>query len=159
MIEKWRDTAFGSDFGGDFLDLIERISDDKLSMDLIYKNTDVKKYLDNPNLLQERTDNNVKFTNTEYEQYIHFEDLIIGLSVIIVEAELNNEIDLTKAYGSKTVTFTFQKNEVKPICSALQVIYNNPDDYVLFEMCMEEERKETLNDIKEIVVAFEKIVN
>lgn len=159
MIEKWKDTAFGSDFGGDFLELVENIANDTLTIDLIYENTDLKKYIDNPSLLEERTDNNVKFINSKFEQYIHFEDIIIGLSVIIVEAQLHQKADLTKAYGSKILKFEFKKNEVKPIYAALQSIYNNPDKYVLFEMCIEEERKETLKDIKEILTAFEKMVN
>ena len=45
MIEKWKDTAFGSDFGGDFLELVESITDKDLSVDLIYRNTDLKKYI------------------------------------------------------------------------------------------------------------------
>ncbi|WP_299435636.1 imm68 putative immunity domain-containing protein [uncultured Aquimarina sp.] len=159
MIENWKDTAFGSDFGGDFLELVENITSDTLTMNLIYTNTDVKKYIDNPDLLKERTDNNVQFTNSKFEQYIHFEDLIIALSVMIVEAELNGEIDLTKAYGNKVLKFQAEKEEIKSIHSALQTIYNSPDSYVMFEMCMEEEREETLTDIKNILAAFEKIMN
>lgn len=159
MIEKWKDTAFGSDFGGDFLELVEQISkDDILTLDLIYKNTDLKKYIDTPSLLEDRTDNNVMFTNSKYEQYVHFEDLIIGLSAIIIEAKSNGLVDLTKAYGTTTIQTQFKIEEVKPIYTALQTIYNNPNTYVLFEMCLEEERKETLKDIMEMLTAFEKIV-
>ncbi|MFD2562884.1 imm68 putative immunity domain-containing protein [Aquimarina rubra] len=159
MIENWKDTAFGSDFGGDFLELVENITDDTLTMDLIYTNIDVKKYIDNPDVLKERTDNNVQFTNSKFEQYIHFEDLIIALSAIIVEAQLNGQVDLTKAFGNKVLKFQAEKEEIIPIYNALQTIYNTPDNYVLFEMCMQEEREETLNDIKNILTAFEKIVS
>lgn len=159
MIEHWKDTAFGSDFGGDFLELIESISSDILTMDLIYKHTDVKKYLDSPSLLEQRTDNNVQFINSKFEQYIHFEDLIIALSAILVEAELHGLVDLTKAYGNKTIKFEVEKEEIKPIYKALQAIYNAPEKYVMFEMCMSEEREETLNDIKNIATHFAKIVS
>jgi len=159
MIEHWKDTAFGSDFGGDFLELVENITIDTLTMDLIYTNTDVKKYIDDPAILKERTDNNIQFTNSKFEQYIHFEDLIIALSVMIIEAKLNGEIDLTKAYGNKTLKFEGKKEEIKPIYNALQTIYNSPDSYVMFEMCMKEEREETLADIKNILATFEKTMN
>jgi len=159
MIENWKDTAFGSDFGGDFLELVENITSDTLTMNLIYTNTDVKKYIDNPDVLKERTDNNVQFTNSKFEQYIHFEDLIIALSAIIVEAQINGQVDLTKAYGNKVLKFQAKKEELMPIYNALQTIYNSPDSYVMFEMCMEEEREETLTDIKNILTAFEKTIN
>ena len=156
MIENWKDTAFGSDFGGDFLELIEKISENEISVDLIYRNTDLKKYFDNPDLLKERTDNNVNFTNSEFEQYIHFEDLIIALAAIIAENKLNGKVDLTKAYGNKVLKFNSTEQEIQQIYLALKNIYNNPDDYVLFEMCMDEERKETLIDINQILIELEK---
>lgn len=156
MIEHWKDTAFGSDFGGDFLELVEKISDNEISIDLIYQNTDLKKYIDNPDLLKERTDNNVNFTNSKFEQYVHFEDIIIGLSAMIAESKLNRKVDLTKAYGNKILNFSSTEQEIKPIHSALKNIYNNPDDYVLFEMCMEEERKETLSDINQMLIELGK---
>ncbi|WP_298544970.1 imm68 putative immunity domain-containing protein [uncultured Aquimarina sp.] len=159
MIENWKDTAFGSDFGGDFLELVENITSDTLTMDLIYTHSDVKKYIDNPDLLHERTDNNVRFTNSKFEQYIHFEDLIIALSAIIVEAGIHGQVDLTKAYGNKVLKFQMNKEEITPVYEALQTIYNTPDSYVMFEMCMKEEREETLKDIKDILSRFEKLVN
>ncbi|WP_299247452.1 imm68 putative immunity domain-containing protein [uncultured Aquimarina sp.] len=159
MIENWKDTAFGSDFGGDFLEFIENITGNMLTMDLIYTHTDLKKYIDNPDVLKERTDNNVQFTNSKFEQYIHFEDLIIALSAVIVEAGIHGHVDLTKAYGNKVLKFQTSKEEITPVYEALQTIYNTPDSYVMFEMCMKEEREETLNDIKDILSRFEKLVN
>lgn len=157
MIENWKDTAFGSDFGGDFLELIERISDEAISMELIFEHTDLKKYLDDPSLLKDRTDNNVNFTNNTFPQYVHFEDLIIALSAVVVEGYLSGTIDLAKAYGNKTLKFRSSKNETLPVYLALQKIYEQPDKYVLFEMLLEEERKQTLNDINEILTRFEQI--
>lgn len=159
MIENWKDTAFGSDFGGDFLELIERIPETRITIDTIYKNTDLKKYIDNPKLLENRTDNNVNFTISKFEQYVHFEDLTIALSAMIVESGLVGKVDLTKAYGTKIVDFKFYTEEVKPIYLALRKIYNNPENYVLFEICMEKEREETLNDIKEILTEFDKLIS
>ena len=158
MIENWKDVAFGSDFGGDFLELIEKISDNEISIDLIYQNTDLKKYIETPNLLEKRTDNNVNFINSKFEQYIHFEDLIIGLSAMIVESGLNGKVDLTKTYGNKILDFKLDKTEIEPIYSALLKIHENPENYVLFEMCMKEERDETLKNIKEILTEFEKLI-
>lgn len=158
MIEHWKDTAFGSDFGNDFLELIENIPDKVSTLDLVYQYTDLKKYIDNPDLLNERTDNNVFFVNSKFEQYIHFEDAIIGLSAIIVESKLNGKVDLSKAYGSKTIEFRITKQEAIPIFNALKNIYNNPEKFVLFEMCLDKERKKTLNDIHSILTEFEKVL-
>lgn len=159
MIENWKDTAFGSDFGNDFLKLIEEISENEFTLDLVYQNTDLKKYIDNPNLLNERTDNNVKFTNSEFEKYIHFEDAIIALSVIIIESKLNGKANLTKAYGIKTLEFKSTNTEIELIFIALQNIYAHPEKYVLFEMCLEKERQETLDDIEEMIKEFEKYLD
>lgn len=158
MIEKWKDTAFGSDFGGDFLELIESLTDKELSIELIYQNTDLKKYIDKPNLLEVRTDNNVFFVNTKFEQYVHFEDAIIALSAIIVESEVNGVADLSKAYGNKQLFFKSYKSDIVPIFKALKNIFDQPEKYVLFEMCLEEERKETLSDIQSILTEFERVL-
>lgn len=155
MIENWKDTAFGSDFGGDFLELIETICVHEITFDLIYKNTNLKTYIDKPELLENKTDNNVYFTNSKFKQYIHFEDFIIGLSAIIAESSKNGIVDLTKAYGNKLLNFKLVKNEIEPIYIALKRIYQNPENYVLFEMCLDEERNETLKDVKDIITVFE----
>ncbi len=157
MIENWKDTAFGSDFGGDLLELIESITEEIITFDLLFANTDLKKYLDEPDLLSVRTDNNVNFIHSPFEQYIHFEDMIIGLSALIAEQYLNGKIDLTKAYGNKVLHFKCTEKEIERIYVALKEIHDNPDAYVLFEMCLEEERKETLNDIAGILRVLEKI--
>ena len=68
-------------------------------------------------------------------------------------------MDLTKAYGSKILDFNINKNEVVPIYLALKGIYNKPNNYVLFEMCLEEEREETLSDIKEMITEFEALIS
>lgn len=158
MIEKWKNTAFGSDFGNDFLELIEKIIDKELTLDLIYQNTDLEKYIENPDLLNERTDNNVNFTNSEFEQYIHFEDAIITLSAVIIESKLNRKVDLTKSYGAKILEFKSTHEEIEPIFRALENIHAHPEKYVLFEMCLEKERQETLDDIEEMIKEFEKIL-
>lgn len=158
MIENWKDTAFGSDFGSDFLELIEKISEKEITLDLIYQHTDLKKYIDNPDLLETRTDNNVWFTSSAFEQYIHFEDAIIALSAIIVESKLNVVVDLRKAYGNKVLLLNTSNQELKPIFKALQHIYENPEKFVLFELCLEEERIQTLDDVKSILIEFERIV-
>jgi len=160
VIENWKDTAFGSDFGGDFLELVERITKNgEISLSLIFQYTDAKQYLDTPDLLEERTDINVNFTDSEFEQYIHFEDFIIALSAMMVESSLNGRVDLRKAYGTKVLGFEFDESHAEPVYTALKHIYTNPDSYILFEMCAEEERKETLDHISEIMLAFEKILH
>ncbi len=167
MIEKWKDTAFGSDFGGDFLEFIEDNFEKELSIKDIYNKTDIEKYIINPKELEHRTDNNVYLIDAddieiihygEYFNYVHFEDVIIGLSSIIVESGINGKVDLTKAYGNKTFIFKSEKSEIKPIYLALKNIYENPKKYVLFEMMLEEETKETMKDIKEILIEFKRLI-
>lgn len=116
MIEKWKDTAFGSDFGGDFLELVEEISQDKeLSFDLIYSKTDLKKYLDEPSLLELRTDNNVNFVDSPFNQYIHFEDAIIALAAMIVESGTESgRLDLREAYETRSFNLLLVKMKFDP---------------------------------------------
>ncbi len=168
MIEKWKDTVFGSDFGMTFLEFIENRFEKNISISLLYQNTNVEKYLKNPELLNDRTDNNVYLVDADeieiahyenYFEYIHFEDFIIGLSAMIVESSINKKLDLRKAYGHKIYEFKYEKTEITPIYAALKNIYEYPNKYVLFEMCLEEEKKETLADVKEILIEFEKIIN
>ncbi len=158
MIENWKDIAFGSDFGGDFLDLIEQISNDELTLEMVYTHTDLKKYLDNLNLLDHKTDNNVTFASSGFGQYVHFEDAIIALSAIIVENHISGKVDLTKAYGNKIIYFKSSLGEVELIKLALKKIKSQPEKFVLFEMCLDEERDETLQVINSILIEFEKLV-
>jgi len=128
-------------------------------LDLIYQYIDLKKYIDNPILLNERTDTNVEFTNTNFEHSIHFEDALIALSAIIIESKINGKADLTKAYGTKILEFKSTNEEIKPIFRALQNIHAYPENYILFEMCLEKERQETLDNIEEMIKEFEKVLD
>lgn len=158
FIEKWKDTAFGSDYGGDFAKFLERIPTETLTMTEIFKYCDLKKYFDNSELLNQRTDNNVKIENTEFEQYVHYEDAVIVLCAIAVENEVSGIVDLTNAYGSKKLKFNFSKDELVLLRNVLKYICENPDRFVLFEMCLDEESDETIKDLKEIIVELEKCI-
>ncbi len=158
LIEKWKDTAFGSDYGGDFKDFLEEIPNDKLTLTDIYERCDLKKYFDTPTLLDEVTDNVVTLDNPDFDQYVAYEEAIIALTAIVVESELNGSADLTNAYGSKTLTFDIAKNELLTLKRALTQIYEYPEKFVLFELCLEEERIETLSDIKEILTELENCI-
>lgn len=151
FIEKWKDTAFGSDYGADFQRFLEQIPTDKLTLADIYERCDLKKYFDQPDALNQRTDNNVKLDNPNFDQFIHYEDAVIALTAIVAESELNGSADLSNAYGSKTLAFGITKEELAILKEALSDIHNNPDKFVLFEMLDEGGRKETLVDIAEII--------
>lgn len=151
FIEKWKDTAFGSDFGEDFQQFLEKISSEKLTLTEIYKRCDLQKYLDQPELLNQRTDNNVWLENPDFEQFVHYEDSIIALTAIVAESEINGIADLANAYGSKTLTFDISKAELTTLKQALTDIHDNPDKFVLFEMLDEEGKAETLSDIQVII--------
>lgn len=158
MIGQWKNTAFGSDFGGDFLNLIEASFENTFCVQDIYKITDLEKYIQEPEILQSRTDNNIYFTNSKFEQYVHFEDCIIGLSAIVVESAVNGKVDLSQAYGNKVLRLDFEISDIRPIFTALRNIFEKPDDYSLFEMLSEKEREKTLKDINSILIEFAKLV-
>ncbi|MNK00380.1 hypothetical protein D3C87_181640 [compost metagenome] len=150
-IEKWKDTAFGSDYGSDFQQFLEKIPGDKLTLSGIYERCDLKKYFDTPELLNQRTDNNVQLQNPGFDQFVHYEDAVIALTAMVAESELHGSADLTQAYGSKVVTFEVTKEELTTLKNALTDIYSNPDKFVLFEMLDKAGRDETLSDIAEII--------
>lgn len=150
-IEKWKDTAFGSDYGSDFQQFLEKIPGDKLTLSEIYERCDLKKYFDQPELLNQRTDNNVQLHNPSFDQFIHYEDAVIALTAIVAESELLGSADLTQAYGSKVVTFEVTKEELTTLKNALTDIHSNPDKFVLFEMLDNTGRDETLSDMAEII--------
>ncbi len=150
FIEKWKDTAFGSDYGGDFQQFLEKIPCEKLTLTEIYKRCDLKKYFDQPELLDERTDNNVRLDNPDFEQFVHYEDAVIALTAIVAESELNGSADLTTAYGSKMLTFDISKEELLTLQNALIDIHNNTEKFVLFEM-LGDYKEDTLVDVLEIL--------
>jgi hypothetical protein len=159
FIEKWKDTVFGSDYGGDFKDFLEGIGSGKLTLSEIYKHCDLKKYFDNSDLLNQNTDHNVQLENLNFEQFVHYEDAVIALAAIVVECELNGSANLKNAYGSKILIFDISKSELIELKDALANIHDNPEKFVLFEMCGAEERKETLFDIAEIIEQLENCIS
>jgi hypothetical protein len=159
FIEKWKDTAFGSDYGSDFQHFLEQIPKDKLRLQDVYAHCDLQKYVDQPDLLDQKTDNNVQLKNPDFEQFVHYEDAFIALSAIVVESELNGTADLANAYGSKTLTFETTKEELLTLNKALTDIHRNPDKFVLFEMLDGDGRSETLADISEMLEQLENCIH
>lgn len=151
FIEKWKDTAFGSDYGSDFQSFLEEIASGKLTLKEIFENCDLEKYFNNPELLKQRTDNNVQLTNSSFEQFVHYEGAVIALSAIVAESVANGSADLTLAYGSDVLIFDVTKEEITKLKNALTYIHDNPNLFVLFEMLDEDEKKETLKDIADII--------
>lgn len=155
LIEKWKHTAFGSDFGGDFLNFLESIQKDKLSLQDVFRNCNLEQYFIKPELLQERNDNNVKLNNNGFDIFVHYEDAVIALSAIVAESELSGNANLADAFGSKTITFEVTKNELSLLKNALNYICQNPEKFILFELCRGKEKEATLSDIQEIVESLE----
>lgn len=158
FIEKWKDTAFGSDYGGDFKDFLEEIPDKKLTLASIYKRCDLKRYFDDPELLRHQTDNNVKIDNDNFSHYIHYEDAVIALSAVVVESELAGAADLTKAYGSKKLVFEVYKHELILLKKAVSEIYDHPDNFILFDMLLSEETNQVRQDIAEIIDGLDECI-
>ena len=159
FIEKWKDTAFGSDYGADFQRFLEQIPTSKITLADIFERCNLKKYFDHPSLLDQQTDNNVKLDNPNFDQFVHYEDAIIALTAIAAESELNGSADLSTAYGAKTLTFEITKEELITLKNALTDIHNNPDKFVLFEMLDNDGRNETLFDIAEIIEQLNVTIN
>lgn len=158
LIEKWKHTAFGSDFGGDFLNFLESLQKDKLLLHDVFKNSDLKQYFDKPELLNERNDNNVKLNKQGFDMFVHYEDAVIALSAVVAESELNGTANLTKAFGSKTISFEINKDELVMLKKALNDIHENAEKFVLFELCGEEEKEATLSDVQEMIESLEKCI-
>ncbi|AEA45201.1 imm68 putative immunity domain-containing protein [Fluviicola taffensis] len=159
FIEKWKDTAFGSDYGADFQTFLEKIPKAKLTLTDIYERCDLKKYFDQPELLNQRTDNNVKLENSDFEQFVHYEDAVIALTAIVTESELNGSADLRNAYGSKTLIFETTKEELTTLKNALEYIHRNFTKFILFEMLDNEGQIETLSDIADNIVQLESVID
>lgn len=151
-IEKWKDTAFGSDFGNDFLQFMESIPTAPLSLSAVYEHCDLALYIDQPDRLNQRTDNNVRLHNTGFEQYVHYGDALIALAAVVAESQLNGGADLSHAYGSKTLVFEITKAELISLKESLMQLHSNPAKFVLFQMLDPIGRTETLADIADIVV-------
>lgn len=158
FIEKWKDIAFGSDYGGDFKDFLEKLTGNPLSFADIFNHCDLQKYFNDPSLLLHETDNNVQLQNAAFEQYVHYEDAVIALTAVVVESEAAGQADLTQAYGTKVLQLQVAKPELETLFNAITFIYNNPDNFVLFEMLPDQERQETLAVISEMITELEKCV-
>lgn len=158
FIEQWKDTAFGSDYGSDFQSFLEELPTTNLNLALVYEHCDLKKYFDHPELLNQRTDNNVKLHNSDFEQFVHYEDAVIALAAIVAESELNGSADLTEAYGTKVLTFEVTTEELTTLKNALVYIHDNTTNFVLFEM-LGEDKDETLSDITAIVDQLTTCIN
>jgi hypothetical protein len=158
FIEKWKDTAFGSDYGGDFQHFLEKIPKDRLTLEDVYERCDLKKYFNRPDLLDQKTDNNVLLENPDFEQFVHYEDVVIALTAIVIESALNGTADLANAYGSKMLTFETTREELVTLYQALADIHRNPDKFVLFEMLDGDGRAETLADISEMIAQLENCI-
>lgn len=158
FIEKWKDTAFGSDYGNDFLQLLEQIPVAPLSLSVVYEHCDLQQYIEQPERLNQRSDNNVRLSNTGFEQYVHYEDAVIALAAIVAESQLNGSADLSQAYGSKTLVFDLTKAELISLKEALQGIHSHPDHFVLFQMLDPIGREETLSDVAEIMEKLEECI-
>lgn len=151
MIERWKDTAFGSDFGMDALDLVESIPGATLDLDAVFARCDLRKFLDSPELLEGRTDNEVVFTGSPYHRFVHYEDLVIALGAIFAESTLDGgAVDLSRALGSKRIHVRSTPQDRVRILEALERIVAHPDRHVLFEMCPGPQGEEVLADIRQM---------
>ncbi len=153
-IEQWKDTAFGSDYGGDFLRFMEGIETDVLSLELLFNKCNLESLIKSRKSFLENEYGEYDVTlenNSGFEQTVAYEETIIALSAVIIECELNGKADLRETYGTKVVTFTISQAEIKLIRDALQDIHENPKSFVLFEMLPEECQTDTLNDISQML--------
>jgi hypothetical protein len=158
-IEKWKDIAFGSDYGLDFQQFLEQIQIEVLTLKDVYKLCDLQKYFDEPALLLQRKDNNVTLYNGNFEQFVHYEDAVIALTAVVVESEMNGNADLSEAYGSKKLIFNVTKEELHKLHSAIAFIHSNPQHFILFDMLDNEAREETLTVMAEIIDQLQNSIN
>lgn len=162
-IEQVKDTAFGTDFGGDFQEFIESFTSESISLDDIYSRSDLDKLLaQRKDFLQlEYADHDVSFINADgHEQQVHYEEALIALFAIAVECRLVGSADLTKAYGSKQVKLVLSDDELRELSDAIGDIYHHPDAFILFEFLIDEQsRQEVLGDIAKLLKLAEQALS
>jgi len=163
-LEKWKDTAFGSDYGYDFLEFLEEFKEDKLSLEIIYQNCNLEDLLLSHEKLidKKHISHNLYLYNTqEFQHTIHYEEAIIALSALVIENKLVGYADTRNAYGSKVLRFNISQSELSLIHSALKSIYNNSTSFSLFELLEfdEESKKNVLQDILMMLQLFDDILN
>lgn len=145
-IEKWKDTAFGTDYGNDFLNFLESIESDVLRLDLIYEVSNLQKIFE-----KNKTDIDVQLYQHNFEQFIHYEEAIIALVAVVIECYFNGSANMSKAYGNKVLRFNISKQESFFIEKKLRYIYENYQDFNLFEMLDEVTTPMVLSDISEML--------
>lgn len=135
-LKKYSDLAFGTDDGMLLQEFIEGQKEDVISLEDIYLQSDLKKYLDHPELLKERKDTNVSlFMDSAMEVSVHYEDFILVLAVLLLEAKHVGQITFTEIGGDKTLVFNASKDDCALIYKALLYIHSNPNEFILFEYC------------------------
>lgn len=151
LVEKWKDIAFGSDYGMDFLEFLQDIPTEPLTLSAIYQHCDIQQYFANPELLTHRKDTNIFLDNAEGEQFVHYDEAVIALCAIVAECLVNGKADLTNAYGSKIIIFDISPTEIALLNKALSDILYHSEKYNLFEMLSPDETQETQRVLSEIL--------
>ena len=159
FLEQWKDTAFGSDYGGDFLEFLESFNDEVLSLELLYAKSDLRKFLTDSEAVIRNKDFNVQLKyNQGFEQTVHYEEAIIALSAVVIESLLQGSANMKEAYGTKILKFDATANELMLLKKALTSIYQNFSSFNLFDMLDKETKEVVLNDIFEMMVQIDKLI-
>lgn len=150
---KYNDLAFGTDHGMSIQDLIEEQEKDVFTLEDIYVLSDLKKYIDKPSLLKERTDSNVCLNFKNFvKDVVHYEDIIIVIAVLILEADnnVNHIVSLESIGGVSAFKFVTTNEERQLIYDRLDYIIANPNEFILFEFC-ESYLDELLSELNEVL--------
>ena len=159
FLEKWKDTAFGTDYGMDFLDFLESFDDEILTLNLLYKESDLETFLTDweKNVQNKNFDLEINISD-ELEQFVHCEEAIIALSAVIIEALANGVANTKVAYGNKILKFKITNHELLLVKKALTNVYLHPSKFNLFDMIDNEEKDIVLNDISEMIEELETLI-
>ncbi len=149
-IEKWKDTAFGSDHGSDFQSLLESIEAHPIRLQDVYVRCDLERLLPHSEHL-EGGEGQVSIANPRFEQYVHYEEALIALSAAVIESEASGAVDMRQAYGARRLVFKLAEPELKLLHVALSRVVRESMLFTIFQLMGEAESEETLRDVEEML--------
>lgn len=166
-LERWSDTAFGTDYGADFLAFIEHVTPSTVTLPALFARCDLERFLREPSLLEGRTDNDIRLRDPEVErgsayaeplQFVHYEDAVIALSAIAAECEANGFAELSRASGTRRLSAELADDELALLTGALRGIHDHPERFVLFEMCPGAAGEAVLEDLRDILRVLDEAI-
>jgi len=142
FLQEWENTAFGTDYGMDSLEFLEKIVESPLRLEHIYRYSNLQEIL-----AKELTStvNLFFYHNENFEQHVHIEEFIIALSAVVLESQF---------LGESNLKFKITDEELRLLHDALEQIFTHYEAFTLFEMLDEKSCQMVLNDVDDMLNKF-----